>query len=55
MDIGDSPAEDEHAAVVDDVVNCLLVVAAVGSWLVFEAPFFFASNGRIIHVELYCD
>ena len=53
MDSGDSPAEDEHEAVVDDVANCLLVVAAVGSWLVFEAPFF-ASNGRIIHVELRC-
>ena len=39
VDLGDSSAEGERAAMVDDVVKGFLVVTAFASCCVFEAPF----------------
>ena len=38
MDLRDSSAEKKHVAVVDSVVNGLLVVASLVSCSVFDAP-----------------
>ena len=38
MDLGYFSTEGDHAAVVDDVNNGLLDVAAFASWCVFDAP-----------------
>ena len=39
MDLGDSSDKCERAAVADDVVNSLLIMAAFASCSFFDAPF----------------